>query len=120
MALIDFGFVVILQVVILATAIIMLIIPWLFSPRKPNTIKNSTYEAGQVSTGEVRINFMMQYYPYLIAFVVFDVISMFLFSWAISILNLGINGFITMILFMGILLVPLFYAIILANRRGLW
>jgi NADH-quinone oxidoreductase subunit A len=98
----------------------MLIIPWLLGPKKPSKVKSSTFEAGQASTGEIRMNFMMQYYAYLLAFVVFDVISMFLFSWAISILNLGIGAIITMVLFLAILSIPLGYALVLAGRRSIW
>src|SRR5208283_5772200 len=73
--------------IIFATPVIL--IPWLFAPRNPTPMKRATFEAGQVPTGEARVHLMMQYYPYLLIFVVMDVISMFLFAWATTTITLS-------------------------------
>jgi len=65
---------------------------------------------------------MMQYYAYLLMFIVFDVLGMFLYAWASAYepMNLGLSSDWTVTLFMGMLLVPMAFALILAGRRELW
>ena len=55
----------------LVFALPVIIIPWFFAPRNPTPMKRATFEAGQVPTGNARVHLMMQYYPYLLIFVVF-------------------------------------------------
>ena len=102
------------------SAILMLIIPYLFAPRKPNPIKNTAFECGQIPTGTARVSLMMQYYAYLLMFVVFDVMAMFLFAWAVSYMNIGFQSSIFIIIFLAIIIIPMGYALYLAGRRELW
>jgi NADH-quinone oxidoreductase subunit A len=99
-------------------AIPVILIPWLFAPRNPTPMKRATFEAGQVPTGNARVHLMMQYYPYLLIFVVFDVISMFLYAWATSFVQ--IPGAISIGLFLGMIFVPLGFALYLAGMRDIW
>lgn len=98
----------------------VLIIPRFFAPRRPNPLKAQTFEAGQVPSGEARVHLMMQYYAYVLMFVVFDVMGMFLFAWAASFFKLGLPGAFTIIVFLIIILIPMIYALYLAGRRELW
>ncbi|MDG6907516.1 MAG: NADH-quinone oxidoreductase subunit A, partial [Nitrososphaerota archaeon] len=92
--------------IVFATPVI--IIPWLFAPRNPTPMKRATFEAGQIPTGEARVQLMMQYYAYLLIFVVMDVISMFLFAWATTAIKLSsINSTLAMGLFLIIIFVPM-------------
>ena len=59
-----------------------IIVQWLLSPKKPNAIKNSTYECGIEAVGDSWVQFKVQYYIYAIIFVVFDVEALFLFPIA--------------------------------------
>jgi len=43
------------------------------SPKKPNRIKNSTYECGMETVGPSKIQFKVQYYVYTLVFLIFDV-----------------------------------------------
>ena len=62
-----------------------LILSRLVSPRRRyNPVKFLPMECGQMPTGEGRSHFMMQYYAYILMFVVFDVMSIFLYTWATS------------------------------------
>ena len=64
-----------------------LILSRLLSPRKRyNPVKFLPMECGQMPTGEGRSHFMMQYYAYILMFVVFDVMSIFLYAWGASLL----------------------------------
>ena len=78
----DIGTVFIMGLVGVAFTLPVVIIPILFGPKRPNPIKNAPFECGQVPQGAGKMHFMMQYYAYLLMFIVFDVLSMFLYAWA--------------------------------------
>ena len=105
--------------IVFATPVIL--IPWLFAPRNQTPMKRSTFEAGQVPTGEARVHLMMLYYPYLLIFVVMDVVSMFLFAWATTTITLStietafVIGLILLVIF-----IPLSFALRLAGRPDQW
>lgn len=101
-------------------ALLTLILPAILAPSKRNPIKEQPFESGQISTGEGRLNFMMQYYAYLLMFVVFDVMTMFIFAWGSSYFQLSVPSTSIIIVFLGILLVPLGYALHLAGKSELW
>ena len=54
----------------------------LLGPRKPNPIKQQTYECGIETVGDAWVQFKVQYYIYALVFVVFDVEAVFLFPIA--------------------------------------
>ncbi|MDA4128569.1 MAG: NADH-quinone oxidoreductase subunit A [Thaumarchaeota archaeon] len=100
----------------------VIIIPKILAPHRPNPIKNLTFETGQVPTGAGKMHYMMQYYAYLLMFIVFDVMTMFLYAWASAYqpLALGVSSSWVLTIFMGMLFVPLGLAMYLAGRRELW
>jgi NADH-quinone oxidoreductase subunit A len=53
-------------------------------------------------------------------FVVYDVIAMFLFAWALDLRALGAAGTLPVLTFMVVALVPLAYALHLAGQRENW
>jgi len=53
----------------------------ILSPKKPNHIKQSTYECGMETVGENWVQFKAQYYVFALVFLVFDVETVFLFPW---------------------------------------
>jgi NADH-quinone oxidoreductase subunit A len=101
-------------------SLVMLIIALIIAPKKPNKPKEIQYECGQIPSGAGKFSLMMQYYAYLLMFVAFDVMSMFLFAWGVSIYNVGLSGFLAVVLFIGILLVPLAFTLYHAARREIW
>ncbi len=102
-------------------AVPVILIPWFFAPRNPTPMKRATFEAGQVPSGDSRVHLMMQYYPYLLVFVVMDVISMFLFAWATTTITLStIDTSLAMGLFLVVIFVPLGYSLRLAGKKELW
>ncbi|HZW58128.1 MAG TPA: NADH-quinone oxidoreductase subunit A [Nitrososphaerales archaeon] len=102
----------------LVFALPVIIIPWLFAPRNPTPMKRATFEAGQVPSGDARVHLMMQYYAYLLIFVVFDVISMFLFAWATAFV--AIPAALSIGVFLGVIFIPLGFAIYLAGKKEVW
>jgi NADH-quinone oxidoreductase subunit A len=78
------------------------------------------FESGQVPQGEARTRLVMQYYPYLLMFVVFDVVGMFLFAWGMSFARISFNDSMLVVLFLVLLGAPLGYALKMALRRENW
>ena len=82
---------------------------WLFGPKKPNPIKQSTYECGIEPVGEGWVQFKAQYYIFALVFLVFDVETVFLFPWAVKLGQLGIFAVVEGIVFILILVAGLVY-----------
>ncbi len=82
----------------------------ILSPKKPDSIKNSTYECGVETVGETWVQFKAQYYVYALVFLVFDVETIFLYPWAVAYNQLTLFGVAEAILFILILLGGLLYA----------
>jgi NADH:ubiquinone oxidoreductase subunit 3 (subunit A) len=83
---------------------------WILAPRKPNQIKQSTYECGMETVGENWVQFKAQYYIFALVFLVFDVETVFLFPWALSLGKLSMLAVFEGILFVLILITGLVYA----------
>ena len=83
---------------------------WFVRPRKPNTIKQQTYECGVETVGDTWVQFKVQYYIYGLIFLVFDVEVVFLFPWAAAYNNLSLFGFFAGFLFIFLLADALIYA----------
>lgn len=103
----------------LVFALPVIIIPWLFAPRNRTPMKLATFEAGQVPQGDARVHLLMQYYAYLLIFVIVDVVSMFLFAWA-TVTVLPLSAAETIGVFLLMIFIPLGYGIRIARRRELW
>src|SRR5574342_13656 len=86
-----------------------LVMAWLISPKKPNPIKQSTYECGMETVGEAWVQFKAQYYIFALVFLVFDVETVFLFPWAVKLGALGLFAVIEGIVFILILVAGLVY-----------
>ena len=82
----------------------------ILSPKKPNHIKQSTYECGMETVGENWVQFKAQYYVFALVFLVFDVETVFLFPWAVSLGKLALYAVIEGIVFILILVSGLVFA----------
>ena len=87
-----------------------IVLSWIISPRKPNPIKESTYECGMGTVGVNWVQFKAQYYIFALVFLVFDVETVFLFPWAVSLGQLPVYAVLEGILFILILIAGLVYA----------
>lgn len=87
-----------------------LILSALLSPKKPNKIKQSTYECGMETVGPNRVQFKAQYYIFALVFLVFDVETVFLFPWAVAIGKPGLFAVVEGMVFVAILFAGLAYA----------
>ena len=100
----------------------LLTLPYLmvFPRRKEDPFRDMPFESGQVPQGEARRRLAMQYYPYVLMFVVFDVVGMFLFAWGISFRSIPAGDSFMVLLFLVLLGAPLGYALRLALRKENW
>ncbi len=80
------------------------------APKKPNPIKNSTYECGIETVGPTWIQFKAQYYIFTLVFLVFDVEMVLLFPWAVAYNQMKLFAIVEGVLFILILLGGLLYA----------
>jgi NADH-quinone oxidoreductase subunit A len=67
------------------------------------------YEGGILSTGSARLRFSSQFYLIAMLFVIFDVETIFIFSWAIAFRELGWIGYLGVLLFIALLIIVLIY-----------
>jgi len=90
----------------------------LVGPTRPNREKMSTYESGMEPVGSARNKFSVKYYMVSVLFILFDIEVVFLYPWAVSFVNFEpakmVYSFISVIVFVIILLVGYFYVI----RKG--
>ncbi len=82
----------------------------LLAPRKPNSLKQSTYECGVETVGDTWVQFKAQYYIYALIFVVFAIEAAFLFPWAVAYSQLQLYMVLEGVLFILILGGGLIYA----------
>ncbi len=87
-----------------------IVLSWIVSPKKPNPIKESTYECGMETVGVNWVQFKAQYYIFALVFLVFDVETVFLFPWAVSLGQLPVFAVLEGIVFIMILIAGLVYA----------
>lgn len=94
-------------VMLLVTAILAL--SYVLGQRHNDRATGEAYEAGILSTGSARMRFPSQFYLVAMLFVIFDIETVFVISWAIAFDELGWAGFIGAAVFIFILLVVLIY-----------
>lgn len=81
----------------------------LLAPSKPDPEKNSAYECGFNAFDDARMKFDVRFYLVAILFIIFDLEVAFLFPWAVSLGEIGILGFWSMVGFLGILTIGFIY-----------
>ena len=86
-----------------------IIVNFLFSPKTPDPEKLSAYECGFEPFNDSRMEFDVRFYLVAILFIIFDLEIAFLFPWAISLGQIGLFGYISMMIFLFILTVGFIY-----------
>ncbi len=82
---------------------------YILGPNRPDAQKNSPYECGFEAFEDARMQFDVRYYLVAILFILFDLEIAFLFPWAVSLKEIGLVGFWSMMIFLGILVVGFAY-----------
>jgi NADH-quinone oxidoreductase subunit A len=81
-----------------------------FSPARPNAVKNAIYECGLESRGDAWMQFRSAYYLYAIIFLIFDVETVFLLPFAVAFAGLSIASCVAMLVFVLMLIEGLVWA----------
>ncbi len=76
---------------------------------KPDSDKLSAYECGFDAFDDARSKFDVRFYLVAILFIIFDLEVAFLFPWAVSLGDIGLFGFWSMVTFLGVLTIGLVY-----------
>ena len=105
----DYLPIIIFLAVALVLCLTIIIIPFIVAIKNPDKEKLSQYECGFEVEGQVRNGFDIQFYLVAILFIIFDLEIAFLFPWAISLENIGVFGFWSMMIFLGLLTVGFAY-----------
>jgi NADH-quinone oxidoreductase subunit A len=78
-------------------------------PHTPDAAKNSPYECGFEAFEDARMKFDVRYYLVAILFILFDLEIAFLFPWAVVLRDVGLTGFVAVLIFLSILVVGFVY-----------
>ena len=85
------------------------VLGWILGPNRPDAEKNSPYECGFEAFEDARMKFDVRYYLVAILFILFDLEIAFLFPWAVSLQEVGVTGFVAVLIFLTILVVGFAY-----------
>jgi NADH-quinone oxidoreductase subunit A len=92
-----------------ATSVGMLVATTLIGPKKYFAEKMAPFECGETQLVSPRLRFSVKFYLVALFFVVFDIEAVFLYPWAVLFKQLGLFGFVEMMIFILILAVGLIY-----------
>jgi len=96
------GLAVVLSILMVAASLII-------ARQKPDTEKLSAYECGFEAFDDARRKFDVRFYLVAILFIIFDLEVAFLFPWAVSLGQIGMFGFWSMVAFLGVLTIGFVY-----------
>ena len=85
------------------------VVSLLLGTHRPDSEKLSPYECGFEAFEDARMKFDVRYYLVAILFILFDLEIAFLFPWAVTLKEIGTLGFVSMMVFLGILVVGFIY-----------
>ena len=88
----------------------VLVLARLISPSRRSSTKAQNYETGETTVTDPWRPFPVRYYVFALLFLIFDVEAAFLYPWAVIYRELGLYGFVEMVIFVLILGVGLVYA----------
>jgi NADH-quinone oxidoreductase subunit A len=92
-----------------AIGVLPIAMGFMLAPNRPDPEKLSPYECGFEAFEDARMKFDVRYYLVAILFILFDLEIAFLFPWAIVLEEIGLFGFLSMVVFLGILVVGFVY-----------
>lgn len=82
---------------------------FLFARQNPDSEKLSAYECGFEAFSDARAKFDVRFYLVSILFIIFDLEVAFLFPWAVTLKEIGMAGFWSMMLFLTVLTIGFIY-----------
>jgi NADH-quinone oxidoreductase subunit A len=88
---------------------IMIGLSYLLGERHKEKTTDEPYESGIPPTGDARLRFSSGFYIIAMFFVIFDLDAVFIMLWAVSFRELGLPGYIGILVFIGLLIILLIY-----------
>ena len=88
---------------------LMVWLPSVLGPRRLSPVKLETFECGKVPIALPEGRFAIKFSNTAIFFIIFDIELMFVFPWTVVYRQLGVFGFVEMLVYLGILMLGLFY-----------
>lgn len=108
-SLVDYFNILVFVALAFGISIFLVVLSFLRGPRKPDAQKLSPYECGFEAFSNARMKFDVRFYLVAILFIIFDLEIAFLFPWAVSLKDIGLFGFFSMLLFLVLLTVGFIY-----------
>jgi NADH-quinone oxidoreductase subunit A len=93
----------------LVIGLVLMIAPFVVAFQRPDPEKLSAYECGFNAFDDARMKFDVRFYLVSILFIIFDLEVAFLFPWAVSFKEVGLFGFLSMMVFLGVLTIGFVY-----------
>ena len=93
----------------LVIGLALLVAPFLIAYKDPTPEKLSAYECGFNPFDDARMKFDIRFYLVAILFIIFDLEVAFLFPWAVAFTEVGLYGFISMMVFLTVLTIGFAY-----------
>jgi NADH-quinone oxidoreductase subunit A len=93
----------------LVIAAALLVAPFIIAYQNPDPEKLSAYECGFNAFDDARMKFDVRFYLVSILFIIFDLEVAFLFPWAVAFREVGLFGFWSMMIFLGVLTIGFVY-----------
>ncbi len=93
----------------IALSIVIVGASYIVARQRPYSEKASAYECGFEAFNDARSQFDVRFYLVAILFIIFDLEVAFLFPWAVALGDIGVFGFWSMVIFLGILTVGFIY-----------
>ncbi len=90
-------------------SVVMVLGSYLMGQQRPDAEKLSAYECGFDAFDDARHKFDVRFYLVTLLFIIFDLEIAFLFPWAVSLGKIGLFGFWSMMVFLGVLTVGFIY-----------
>ncbi|MEX2585964.1 MAG: NADH-quinone oxidoreductase subunit A [Balneolaceae bacterium] len=95
----------------LLLALLLISLSRLLGPFRPNTNKLNPYESGMDPIGQAKDRYSIGFYLVAMEFIVFDLEVVFVYPWAVQLTQLGTGAFVSMMVFITILLIGLLYTV---------
>ena len=111
----QYGYIGILLIIAVGFTVTIPLLPKLLQligliPQKKNPTKSGQYECGMQTIGKNWVQFNFRYYFFAVLFVLLDMLTIFLYTWAVNVKELGIGGLVAVGIFLVILTVGYLYA----------
>jgi len=92
-----------------AVGVVPQVLGYILGPNRPDAAKNSAFECGFEAFEDARMKFDVRYYLVAILFILFDLEIAFLFPWAVALKDVGLTGFVAVMIFLALLTVGFAY-----------